>query len=78
MLLRPRQKRQILDLSIQIDNNNIECVKETVFLGVTIDEHMSWKPHILSVYRKISKSIRIISSQLFAFPKPPYTLRTIV
>lgn len=47
MLLRPRQKRQILDLSIQIDKNNIECVKETVFLGVTLDEHMSWKPHIL-------------------------------
>lgn len=35
MLLRPREKRQILDLSIQIDNNNIECVKETIFLGVT-------------------------------------------
>ena len=52
MLLRPRQKRQILDLSIQIDKNNVECVKETVFLGVTHDEHMSWKPHILSVYKK--------------------------
>ena len=33
MLLRPSQKRQTLDLFIQIDNNNIECVKETVFLG---------------------------------------------
>lgn len=31
MLLRPDQKRQILDLSIQIDKNNIECVKKTVF-----------------------------------------------
>ena len=65
MLLRPRQKRQILDLSIQIDNNNIECVKETVFLGVTLDEHMSWKPHILRVYRKISKSIAIIYQSTF-------------
>ena len=33
MLLRPSQKRQTLDPFIQIDNNNIECVKETVFLG---------------------------------------------
>ena len=56
MFLRPRQKRQILDLSIQIDKNDIECVKETVFSGVTHDEHISQKPHILSVYRKISKS----------------------
>ena len=33
MLLRPSHKRQTLDLSVKIDNNNIECVKETVFLG---------------------------------------------
>ena len=60
MVFRPRQKRQTLDLSIQIDNNKIDCVKETVFLGVILDEHLSWKPHILSVSRKISKSIGII------------------
>ena len=34
MVFRPRQRRQTLDLSIQIENNNIDCVKETVFLGV--------------------------------------------
>jgi len=66
---RPRQKRQTLDLSIRIDNNNIECVKETVFLGVILDEHLSWKPHILSVSRKISKSIGIIYKSSFCLPK---------
>ena len=55
MVFRPRQRRQTLDMSIQIDNNVIERVKETVFLGVILDEHLSWKPHILSVSRKISK-----------------------
>ena len=44
MVFRPRQRRQTLDISIQIDNNNIDCVKETVFLGVILDEHLSWKP----------------------------------
>ena len=48
MVFRPRQRRQTLALSIQIDNNNIDCVKETAFLGVILDEHLSWKPHILS------------------------------
>ena len=60
MVFRPRQRRQTLDISIQIDNNVIERVKETVFLGVILDEHLSWKPHILSVSRKTSKSIGII------------------
>ena len=69
MLLRPRQKRQTLDLSIQIDKNNIECVQETLFLAVTLEEHMSWKPHILSVYRKILKSMGIICQSTFCLPK---------
>ena len=69
MVFRPRQKRETLDLSIQIDNNKIDCVKETVFLGVILDEHLSWKPHILSVSRKISKSIGIIYKASFCIPK---------
>ena len=72
MVFRPRQRRQTLDISIQIDNNVIKRVKETVFLGVILDEHLSWKPHILSVSRKISKSIGILFiSLVFAFPKLP-------
>ena len=59
----------MIDISIQIDNNVIERVKETVFLGVILDEHLSWKPHILSVSRKISKSIGIIYKSSFCLPK---------
>ena len=69
MVFRPRQRRQTLDISIQIDNNNIDCVKEAVFFGVILDEHLSWKPHILSVSRKISKSIGIIYKSRFCLPK---------
>ena len=70
MVFRPRQRRQTLDISIQIDNNVIEHVKETVFLGVILEEQLSWKPHILSVSRKISKSIGIIDKSSFCLPKP--------
>ena len=41
MVFRPRQRRQTLDISIQIDNNVIDRVKETEFLGVILDEHLS-------------------------------------
>ena len=51
-------------MSINI-NNKIERVKETVFLGVALDENLSWKPHILNVTRKISKSIGIIYKTSF-------------
>ena len=68
MVFRPRQRRQTLDISIQIDKNVTERVKETVFLRVILDEHLSWKPYILSVSRKISKSIRT----LFFFLLEPF------
>ena len=73
MVFRPRQRRQTLDISIQIDNNVIERMKETVFLGVILHEHLSWKPHIyiLSVSRKISKPIGIIYKSSFCLPKTP-------
>ena len=44
-------------------------MKETVFFGVILDEHLSWKPHILSVFRKISKSIGINCKSSFCLPK---------
>ena len=69
MVFRPRQRRQILNLSVQIDNNKIDCVKETVFQGVILDEYLSWKPHILDVSRKISKSMGIICKSSFCLPK---------
>ena len=60
----------MIDISIQIGNNVIAHVKETVFLGVILDEHLSWRPHILRVSRKISKSIGIIYKSSFCVPKP--------
>ena len=35
--------------NLSIYNNNIKCVEEQRFLGVTIDNSLSWKPHILNV-----------------------------
>ena len=46
MLFKPRQKRYHFPIQICINEQRIEQVKETVFLGVVLDEHLSWKPHI--------------------------------
>ena len=46
LLFKPRQKRYHFPMQICINEQRIEQVKETVFLGVVLDEHLSWKPHI--------------------------------
>ena len=60
MIFKPRQNWQKIDLKIEINSYRIEQVREVVFLGVILDEHISWKPHISHIASKISKSIGII------------------
>ena len=65
MIFKPRQKRRTLDISVVLNNHIIAQTKEVVFLGVILDENLSWKPHILNVSRKILKSIGIIYKSSF-------------
>ena len=71
MIFKPRQMRKTYDISITLSNHSIDRLNETVFLGVIIDENLSWKPHIANVARKVSKSLGIILKSSFYLPKFP-------
>ena len=47
-------------LKLAINSEPIERVKEFNFLGLTIDEHLSWTPHIQKISNKISRTIAIM------------------
>lgn len=49
------------NIKLNIDGVEIEKVSEYKFLGVTIDEKLTWKPHIKHVQSKVSKSIAVIN-----------------
>ena len=75
MIFKPRQKRYNIDLLIMLNDHKIDLLKEVVFLGVILDAHISWKPHISHVARKMSKSIGIINKSSFYLSKSSlYTL----
>ena len=75
MVFTPRQKRDKLNITLLIDGKQINQAKDNIFLGVVIDEHLSWKSHISNVANKISKSIGIIYIACFFLPKS--SLRTL-
>ena len=56
-----RKKAVMPNLKIQIDNQDIDQVYKTKFLGVVIDWKLTWKDHIALVTGKLSKSIGMIS-----------------
>ena len=46
--------------NLQIGNKNIETVSSIKFLGVMLDEHLSWKDHIKMVENKLAKNLRLL------------------
>ena len=65
MIFHPRQKKVHVNVPFTLENTVIVQVTETKFLGVLIDQHLSWKPYINFVSQKISKSVGIISKARF-------------
>ena len=57
MFFKSRKKLQELNLQVYINDQQIEQVNETLFLGVVLDENLTWKAHISHIANKISKSI---------------------
>ena len=67
----PRNKVYHENCKITIIGQNIIRVHNTKFLGVIIDESMSWKHHIEYICNKTSKCIGILlrgSIMLFLIP----------
>ena len=65
ILFRPRQKPVTVSDTITLDNIAVQQVEVTKFLGVLLDQHLSWKYHITHVANKVSKAIGIISKARF-------------
>ena len=63
ILFRPRQKP--VTITITVDNIPVQQAEGIKFLGVLLDQYLSWKYHIYHVAKKVSKTIGIISKARF-------------
>ena len=54
------KKQPRTDVHIVLNGTHIEQVTHTTFLGVTIDENLTWREHIKMVETKVSKSIEVL------------------
>ena len=62
MLFHTWQKRVNIDEnSIVIDGNIIHFTTNTKFLGINIDNNLTWKAHINHITTKISKGLGVLS-----------------
>ena len=47
-------------LNLELNGKLIKRVENFVFLGITVNENLSWKPHMLSVLSKIQRNLGIV------------------
>ena len=57
----PRKLIDTSNISIQISDENISQTKASKFLGIIIDENLTWKTHMNDIARKVAKNIGIIN-----------------
>ncbi len=67
MLFHTAQK-QIDRLHINIDNLNIDRVKQFNFLGLTINKNLTWTDHIKKIANKISQNLGILNKLKYFLP----------
>ncbi len=60
MIFRSKKKHKAPKLNIAIDGKILEMVNQTKYLGVLMDEFLSWKAHINHVASKVEKCIGIL------------------
>jgi len=53
-------KRMCMEKNVIIDGSTIIGVERCKFLGVIIDDRMSWKPHILSIRSTVARNLGIM------------------
>ena len=64
-----KKGKKIIDLSLSINGVTLERVVSFTFLGLTIDENISWKVHINKISSKIARTVGILSRLKRFLPK---------
>ena len=70
----PKLNSQETQLNLSYNTSNISVCESSKYLGVTIDHRLNFKPHILSLETRVSRSVGILSKLRSTFPSPTLLL----
>lgn len=60
--------KKIPTLHLSMKNSELTMVDSFNFLGVVLDKHMNWKPHIDYISTKLSKTVGLLSKMKYTLP----------
>ena len=63
------KRRHVTPLQFSMNNRSIDVVQHFNYLGIMLDENMSWKTHIAMVRNKLSRINGILHRLKYYFPQ---------
>ena len=57
------------DIQVKLDDTNLQKVSSTKFLGVIIDENLTWKNHIDGISKTIARNVGVLNELKCYIPK---------
>ena len=63
------KRRHLTPLQFSVNNRSIDVVQHFNYLGIMLDENMSWKTHIAMVRNKLSRINGILHRLKYYFPR---------
>ena len=64
-----RAQKKVNQLTLKLNGQNIEMMSSFNFLGIILDQSLSWKKHLSMVTNKISKTLGILYRLKDIFPE---------
>ena len=61
LLVFPQTRKSTTSLTLNFDNQILQPSESAKYLGIFVDEHLSFKPHIIFLEKKIGRSVGVLA-----------------
>ena len=68
LLVFPQTRKFTASLTLNFDNQIVQPSKCAKYLGIFVDKHLSFKPHIIFLKKKIARSVGVLAKLSYYLP----------
>ena len=69
-IFKSQRRKLTKHLSLKLNNEMLQCIEHTKFLGIIIDQHLTWKNHVNYVTKKIIRTTGVLCRIRFYISQP--------
>ena len=68
LLVFPLTRKSTTSLTLNFNNQIVQPSELAKYLGIFVDEHLSFKPHIMFLKKKVTRSVGVLAKLSYYLP----------